>query len=76
MAPLEVRHGLEALLGGRELFEVKRVEGHRGSSGRSGIWSVVLSGYRTWFGSPKGMRHDLGSPQMLTYGLDPLWMLG
>lgn len=76
MGLLDVRRGLEFLLGGREWFEVERLEGHRGSPGRSGICFVVLSGCRTWFGSPKGVRRDLGSPWMLTYSLNPLWMLG
>lgn len=49
--PLEIRHGLESLLGGQGMV--------RGSRG----WKDMAGGpprcRRTWFGSPKEVRHDL-----------------
>lgn len=48
------------------------MEGYGWEFPRSGIWFVVLGGCRTWTESPKGVRHDLGFPWILTYGLGSL----
>lgn len=59
LAPLEVRHGLESLLGGAE-GNCLRSRGQRGIEGPR-RWDMVCGpgGYRTWFGSPKGVIRGL-----------------